>query len=58
MAGLGPLFWLGLAAALIQLLLQAVWVATDDPLNCLAKFRSNRWIGWLVFAGITAGHLV
>jgi 4-hydroxybenzoate polyprenyltransferase len=56
--GLGPLFWLGAAAALVQMLWQAASVATDDPLDCLAKFRSNRWVGWLILISITAGHLV
>jgi 4-hydroxybenzoate polyprenyltransferase len=56
--GLGALFWLGLAAALIQLFWQAARVATDDPIDCLAKFRSNRVVGWLMFVGIIAGHLV
>jgi hypothetical protein len=31
-------------------------VATEDPADCLAKFRSNRVVGWLLFAGIVAGH--
>jgi 4-hydroxybenzoate polyprenyltransferase len=22
--------------------------------NCLARFKSNRWIGWLLFAGLAA----
>jgi 4-hydroxybenzoate polyprenyltransferase len=35
---------------------QAKWVAIDDPADCLAKFRSNRIVGWLMFAGIIAGH--
>ncbi len=55
-AGSGPWFRLGLAAATIQLFWQAVRVNTDDPVDCLAKFRSNRIVGWLLFAGIIAGH--
>ena len=55
-AGLGAPFWLALAAAAGQLGWQAARVDTDDPADCLAKFRSNRWVGWLVFAGIVAGH--
>jgi 4-hydroxybenzoate polyprenyltransferase len=57
-AGLGPPFWLGLAAALLQLLWQAARVNTEDPADCLAKFRSNRLVGWLILTGIVAGHLV
>ena len=56
-AGLGAGFFLALTAAAVQLLWQAVRVDTDDPADCLKKFRSNRIVGWLVFAGIAAGHV-
>jgi 4-hydroxybenzoate polyprenyltransferase len=49
-------FKLGLALATVQLFWQAARVELDDPADCLAKFRSNRTIGWLVLAGIVAGH--
>src|SRR5712671_880996 len=55
-AGLGTIFWIGLAAAAAQLAWQAARVATDDPADCLCKFRSNRAVGWLLLAGIVAGH--
>jgi 4-hydroxybenzoate polyprenyltransferase len=55
-AGLGRLFWAGLAAAALQLAWQAGRVDTDDPADCLRKFRSNRIVGWLMLAGIIAGH--
>jgi 4-hydroxybenzoate polyprenyltransferase len=55
-AGLGAMFWVGLAAAAAQLAWQAAQVATDDPADCLRKFRSNRAVGWLMLAGIVAGH--
>ena len=55
-AGLGAVYWFGLAAAAGQLTWQAAWVATEDPADCLRKFRSNRAVGWLMFAGIFAGH--
>ena len=35
----------------------AARVDTENPLDCLGKFRSNRLVGWLVLAGIVAGHL-
>ncbi len=35
---------------------QAVRVDIDDPADCLAKFRSNRLVGWLMLGGILAGH--
>ncbi|MBV9378580.1 MAG: 4-hydroxybenzoate octaprenyltransferase [Alphaproteobacteria bacterium] len=55
-AGLGMIFWVGLAAAAGQLAWQAAKVTTEDPADCLRKFRSNRAAGWLVLAGIVAGH--
>jgi 4-hydroxybenzoate polyprenyltransferase len=55
--GLGLPFYLALAAAAAQLLWQAARVDTDNPSDCLAKFRSNRVVGWLMFAGIAGGHL-
>ena len=55
-AGLGLLFWIGLAGSAVQLAWQAARVAIDDPADCLGKFRSNRVIGWLMLAAIVAGH--
>jgi 4-hydroxybenzoate polyprenyltransferase len=55
--GLGPWFWAGLAAAATRLAWQAARVDIDRPADCLAKFRSNRAVGWLMLAGIVAGHL-
>jgi 4-hydroxybenzoate polyprenyltransferase len=57
-AGLGGLFWAGLATAALQLAWQAAVVDIDRPADCLAKFRSNRVVGWLMLAGIVAGHLI
>ena len=55
-AGLGALFWAGLAAATVQLGWQAARVEPNKPADCLRKFRSNRVTGWLMLAGIVAGH--
>ena len=57
-AGLNAVFLIGFALAATQLAWQAAAVDTGDPIDCLAKFRSNRLIGWLVLAGIIAGRLV
>jgi 4-hydroxybenzoate polyprenyltransferase len=57
-AGLAAPFWVGLALAALQLGWQAARVDIDDPGDCLAKFRSNRLVGWLVLAGIIGGHLI
>jgi 4-hydroxybenzoate polyprenyltransferase len=56
-AGLGILFWVGLAGSASQLVWQAARVAIDDPADCLAKFRSNRVVGWLMLGGIVASQV-
>jgi 4-hydroxybenzoate polyprenyltransferase len=56
-AGLGWPFHAGLALAALHLLWQAWKVETDDPQDCLRKFRSNRDLGLLIFAAIVAGRL-
>jgi 4-hydroxybenzoate polyprenyltransferase len=56
--GLSGWFWAGLAAAALQLAWQAARVNVDQPADCLAKFRSNRTVGWLLLAGIVAGHVI
>lgn len=55
-AGLSWPFWVALAAAGAQMAWQAWRVDTDQPADCLAKFRSNRLVGWILLAGIVAGH--
>ncbi|HVC57513.1 MAG TPA: 4-hydroxybenzoate octaprenyltransferase [Stellaceae bacterium] len=56
--GLGVAFYSALAVAALQLAWQAARVDTDDSAACLAKFRSNRIVGWLLFAGIVTGQFV
>ncbi len=55
-AGLGWPFWIALAAAAAQLGWQAARLDIDRSADCLAKFRSNRFVGWIVLAGIVAGQ--
>ena len=55
-AGMGIAFWPLLAIGAIQLAWQAARVDIDDPADCLRKFRSNRVVGWVLLAGIVAGH--
>ena len=55
-AGLSWPFWVALAAASAQMAWQAWRVDTDQPADCLAKFRSNRLVGWILLAGIVAGR--
>jgi 4-hydroxybenzoate polyprenyltransferase len=49
--------WIGLALVAAHLAWQVTAVDLDDPRDCLAKFHANRWIGWLLLAGIVAGQL-
>jgi 4-hydroxybenzoate polyprenyltransferase len=57
-AGLAWPIWPSLALAALQLAWQAATVRVDDPADCLAKFRANRWTGWLVLVGIVAARVV
>ncbi|HZT50472.1 MAG TPA: 4-hydroxybenzoate octaprenyltransferase [Stellaceae bacterium] len=50
-------YWLGLACAAAQLCWQAATVDIDDGADCLAKFRSNRAVGWCLLIGIVAAHV-
>ncbi|MEE2995512.1 MAG: 4-hydroxybenzoate octaprenyltransferase [Pseudomonadota bacterium] len=54
---LGWIFWVGLACGTIQLMWQVLDVDLDTPKDCLSKFKSNRFFGWLLLAGIIGGHL-
>lgn len=57
-AGLGAFYWLGLLLAGLQLAWQAARVELASPKDCLDKFRSNRWTGWLLLLGIIAAHVL
>ena len=57
-AGLGWPYWIALVAAGTQLAWQLRGFSADDPADCLMRFRSNRWIGWILFAGIVAAQLL
>ena len=56
-AGLGPLFWLGLAAYAGHLALQTVRIRRDDPALALTLFKSNRDAGVILLAAIVMGGL-
>ncbi len=57
MAGLGPLFWLGLAAYAGHLVLQTLRLRHDDPALALKLFKSNRDAGVILLAAIVMGGL-
>ncbi|HXV23624.1 MAG TPA: 4-hydroxybenzoate octaprenyltransferase [Alphaproteobacteria bacterium] len=50
-------YWIALAVASLQLGWQVHVLKLDDPADCLMHFRSNRWVGWILLAGIVAGRL-
>lgn len=57
LAELGWIFWVGLVSGTIQLMWQVLDVDLNAPKDCLAKFKSNRFFGWLLLAGIIGGQL-
>ena len=58
MSKVGMLFYLFFPAALIHVVWQVASWKMDDPSNCLARFRSNRDIGLIIFLALLAGRLV
>ncbi len=57
-AGVGALAFAGLAGFAAHLFFQLRKVATEDPASCLAAFKSNRYAGWILFAGLVLDGLV
>jgi 4-hydroxybenzoate polyprenyltransferase len=57
LAGKGPLFWLGLLPVAWHLHRQTRDLRLDEPADCLARFRSNRDAGLLVFAALALGSI-
>ena len=58
MAGGGLLTATGLVVAGACLAWQVATLDTADPENCLARFKSNRFVGWALFAGIVADMML
>jgi 4-hydroxybenzoate polyprenyltransferase len=56
-AGIGWIYYLAVLAVAVHLKWQQANVDLDNPQDCLAKFRSNRVIGWILLAGIVLGRL-
>ncbi len=51
-AGLGWPLYLAVAAVGAQFAWQVATLEIGDPANCLARFKSSRYTGWIVLAGI------
>ncbi|HEY7610242.1 MAG TPA: 4-hydroxybenzoate octaprenyltransferase [Alphaproteobacteria bacterium] len=56
--GLGWPFYAALAVGALQLAWQAADVDLDDAADCLVKFKSNRYFGWILVAGLFADLLL
>jgi 4-hydroxybenzoate polyprenyltransferase len=54
LAGAGAIFLLALGLIALQLAWQITTLDMDDAGNCLARFKSNRLVGWLLLAGLAA----
>jgi len=57
MTGVGAIAYLGVVGTGLHLLWQIVFFDPGNPKDCLAKFRANRWIGWIVLAGLVLSPL-
>jgi 4-hydroxybenzoate polyprenyltransferase len=57
-AGLSWPFYLGLAGVAAQFAWQVASLDIDDPAGCLTRFRSNRYTGWILLAGILAAGAI
>jgi 4-hydroxybenzoate polyprenyltransferase len=49
---------LGVIGVAAHLAWQATVTDFDNSKDCLAKFRSNRMIGWILLAGLILGKLM
>jgi 4-hydroxybenzoate polyprenyltransferase len=53
-AGMAWPFYAGIAAVAVHFAWQIASLDIDDPGNCLVRFKANRYVGWLLLAGIIA----
>jgi 4-hydroxybenzoate polyprenyltransferase len=54
LAGAHLIFFSALALVGVQLAWQVSTLDTEDPQNCLRRFRSNKDVGWALFLGLLA----
>ncbi len=54
LSGVGSIGMMALVAAAAHMSWQVVTLDISNPANCLKRFKSNRDLGWLVFAGLVA----
>ena len=53
-AGLGWPFLLAVAAIAAHFAWQLAGLDTENPGDCLMRFKSNRFVGWILLAGLLA----
>ena len=49
-------YWIGVAAVALFFAWQLATLKPNDAPNCLAKFKANRYVGWLLLIGIVAAR--
>ena len=52
MCGAAGAFYVGLAVAAAILVWQVATLDIADGANCLVRFKSNKWVGWALTAGL------
>jgi len=57
-AHLGWIYWIFLGFIALHLAWQITFLKEDDPDNCLKRFKSNTYVGVLLFLGIFFSHLI
>tara|TARA_B100000676_G_scaffold212320_1_gene208703 strand:- start:5474 stop:6409 length:936 start_codon:yes stop_codon:yes gene_type:complete len=55
-ADMNTLYYVGVGIATIQFGWQVLRLDIKDPQNCLAKFKSNKWLGILIAISLVAGR--
>ena len=58
LAGLAWPYYAALGLAAMQFAWQVRDLHPDDARDCLAKFKSNRWTGWIVLGGLLAAAAI
>ncbi|MEL6872203.1 MAG: 4-hydroxybenzoate octaprenyltransferase [Pseudomonadota bacterium] len=58
MAGVVGPAYLALAVAAGHFVWQAMTLDTSSAENCLMRFKSNQWVGWILFVGLLAEIVV
>lgn len=57
-AGSGPAYYVGIAGVALHFTWQLAGLDLNDPRACGDRFRSNTWVGLLVFLGMAADRLL